>query len=118
MGKMWEKEEMEISTKSALHEAFKSGNNRVIDIILGHMALIDINNSSVFSDIMPKLTDISSFGHYLENLVTQTQQMKDKSVLRVKEPINETMVAMGSSHTLFIDEEFYRKKFGEDIHDS
>ena len=44
--------------------------------------------------------------------------MKDKSVLRVKEPINETMVAMGSSHTLFIDEEFYRKKFGEDIHDS
>ena len=44
--------------------------------------------------------------------------MKDKSVLRVKKPINETMVAMGSSHTLFIDEEFYLRKFGEDINDS
>jgi hypothetical protein len=67
---MWEKEEMDITTKSALHEAFKSGNNRVIDIILSHMALIAINNSSVFSDIMPNLTDITSFGQYLENLVT------------------------------------------------
>ena len=55
---MLEKKELKITTKSALHEAFKSGNNRVIDIILGHMALIDINNSSVFSDLMPHLTDI------------------------------------------------------------
>jgi hypothetical protein len=67
---IWVEKEFKITTKSALHEAFKSGNNRVIDIILGHMALIDINNSSVFSDLMPHLTDISSFGRYLENLVT------------------------------------------------
>lgn len=35
--------------KSALHQAFKEGNNRVIDIILANMALIEINNSAIFS---------------------------------------------------------------------
>ena len=32
--------------------------------------------------------------------------------------MNDTIVAMASSHTLFIDEEFYLKKFGENIHDT
>jgi hypothetical protein len=62
---------------------------------------------------MPQLTDIQSFGKYLENLVTQTQQMKDKSVLRVKAPLNDSIVAMASSPTIFIDDNFYFKKFGE-----
>ena len=44
--------------------------------------------------------------------------MKEKSVLRVKDAMNESIVAMASSHTLFIDEQFYNKKFGENINDT
>jgi hypothetical protein len=53
---------------------------------------------------MHRLTDIQSFGHYLDNLVTQTMQMKDKKVLRVKNPLNDNIVAMASSNTAFIDD--------------
>ena len=42
-------EKSSVIYKSALHQAHKEGNNRVIDIILAHMALIEINNSGVFS---------------------------------------------------------------------
>ena len=44
--------------------------------------------------------------------------MKDKSVLRVKAPLNDRIIAMASSHTLFIDDEFFLKKFGENTNDS
>jgi hypothetical protein len=58
-------EKSSVVYKSALHQAHKEGNNRVIDIILAHMALIEINNSGVFSQILPDLTDIQSFPIYL-----------------------------------------------------
>ena len=115
---MIDDDDLEITTRSALHEAFKSGNNRVIDIILDYMSLIEINNSQVFKDIMHYLTDMQSFGKYLDNLVTQTQQMKDKKVLRVKKPFNDTIIAMAESHTAFIDDGFYRSRFGENIDDT
>ena len=44
--------------------------------------------------------------------------MKDKSILRVKAPLNDRIIAMASSHTLFIDDEFFLKKFGENTNDS
>ena len=100
-------------TRSALHLAHKNGNDRVTDIILSNMAQIEINNSHVFRQILFKLTDISNFGHYLDNLLIQTNAMKDKKVLRIRKPLNEKIIAMESHHTAFIDEDFYKEKFEE-----
>jgi hypothetical protein len=85
----------------------------VVDIIIKHMSYIKINNSEDFKQILPELTDIQSFGDYLSNLLTETQQMQDKRVLRIKEPLNNRIIAMASSHTAFIDDKFYKESFFE-----
>jgi hypothetical protein len=43
---------------SALHDAFRDGNNRVMETYMLYMAQIKINNSEAFKDILPELTDI------------------------------------------------------------
>lgn len=58
--------------KSALHQAYNSRNNRVVDIILANMALIKINNSEVFKQVLPDLIDSQNFMTYIENLPSQT----------------------------------------------
>ena len=59
------------------------------------------------------MIDIQSFILYLENLPHQTFQMQDKKVLRVKRAHSQNIVAMATSNTAYIDEEFYSKRFGE-----
>ena len=59
--------------KSALQQAYDGGNNRVVDIILKHMAHIQIDKSDAFKAVLPNLTDLQSFGTYMENLLTETQ---------------------------------------------
>lgn len=54
--------------KSALHEAFREGNNRVVDIILSYMAKISINNSEIFKEVLKEVTDLQNFGQYLANI--------------------------------------------------
>jgi hypothetical protein len=44
--------------KSALHEAFRVGNNRVVDIILNYMAKISINNSEIFKQVLCEVSDL------------------------------------------------------------
>jgi hypothetical protein len=39
--------------------------------------------------------------------------MQEKKVLRIKEPLAEHIIAMAASHTTYVDEDFYEKKFGE-----
>jgi hypothetical protein len=77
------------------------------------MARIKINDSEDFRSIMSQLTDLTSFSHYLQNLTTQTQEMAEKKVLRVKEPFNENMIAIASSSSAFIDDNFYKNEFGD-----
>ena len=36
-------------------------------------------------------------------------------MLRIKEPLTETIVAMAPSHTAYVDDIFFREKFGEDM---
>jgi hypothetical protein len=43
--------------------------------------------------------------------------MVDKKVLRVKEPLNDTIVTLQASITSYIDEDFYKEKVGEDMDD-
>jgi len=43
---------------SALHAAFRDGNNRVVDSILQKMSEISTDNSEMFSEILPELTDL------------------------------------------------------------
>ena len=59
-------------THSALHAAFKDGNNRVVDSILQKMSDISTDYSEMFSDLLPELTDLQSFTIYTGNLPTQT----------------------------------------------
>jgi hypothetical protein len=40
--------------------------------------------------------------------------MLDKKLLRIKEPFSESIVAMAPSHTAYVDDIFFREKFGED----
>lgn len=40
--------------------------------------------------------------------------MVDKKLLKIKEPINDTIIAMATSHTAYVDDDFFEKKFGED----
>lgn len=62
------KNESTEETKSALHEAFREGNNRVVDIILSYMAKISINNSEIFKEVLKEVTDLQNFGQYLANI--------------------------------------------------
>ena len=43
----------------------------------------------------------------------QTFQMLDKKVLRVKKPLNDSIVGLATSSTAYIDNDFYTKNFGE-----
>ena len=40
--------------------------------------------------------------------------MKDKKLLKINEPINDSIIAMSTSHTAYVDDEFFQKQFGED----
>ena len=40
--------------------------------------------------------------------------MLDKNILRVKNPLNDSIIAIDSSPTLFVDDIFYREKFKEE----
>jgi hypothetical protein len=39
--------------------------------------------------------------------------MQEKKVLRIKYPMNDSIVAMATSSTAYIDDDFYKNKFGE-----
>jgi hypothetical protein len=39
--------------------------------------------------------------------------MQEKKVLRIQEPLNDTIIAIATSHTAYVDDEFYVQKFGE-----
>jgi hypothetical protein len=39
--------------------------------------------------------------------------MQEKKVLRIKEPLNESIIAISTSHTAYVDDEFYEKNFEE-----
>ena len=82
-----------------------------------YMAQIKINNSEAFRDILPELTDIQIFSTYLENLPIETHQMQEKKVLRIKQPMNDSIVALATSNTAYIDDDFYKEKFGENLKD-
>lgn len=69
-GLMIGEEKQDEDIKSALHEAFKEGNNRVVDIILNYMSKISINNSDIFKQVLTEVTDLQSFGVYLTNIQT------------------------------------------------
>ena len=43
--------------------------------------------------------------------------MQEKKVLRIKEPINDSLIAMAPSNTAYVDDDFYRNRFGEDVTD-
>lgn len=66
--------------------------------------------------IFEVLTDHSSFVQYLRRLPVQTPQMKYKQILKIKEPLNNEILAMAESSTLYIDNEFYFAKMGERAH--
>ena len=57
-------------THSALHTAFRDGNNMVLDSILQKMSDISLDNSEMFSEILPELTDLQSVAIYTGNLPT------------------------------------------------
>jgi hypothetical protein len=40
--------------------------------------------------------------------------MLDKNILRVNKPLNDTIIAIASSPTLYVDDIFYRNVFKED----
>ena len=104
----------DIVTKSALHEAVEDGNNRVVDCIMQNLSQIAPDNSQAFRSILSELTDMQSFATYIENLPTQTLQMQEKKVLRVREALNDNIIAMATSHTAYIDAYFYCNHFNED----
>lgn len=60
------------------------------------------------------MIDIKSFTKYMSQLPVQTQQMLDKNILRIKAPLNDSIIAIDSSPTLYVDDIFYKEVFGED----
>ena len=46
---------------SALHNAFRAGNNRVCELILTYMSKIEFNASRRFKDMLHELTDLKCF---------------------------------------------------------
>tara|TARA_B110000285_G_C15037479_1_gene570099 strand:- start:380 stop:583 length:204 start_codon:yes stop_codon:yes gene_type:complete len=63
---------------------------------------------------MPEMIDIKSFSKYIERLTVRTRQMLDKNILRIETPLNDSIIAIDSSPTLFVDDIFYKENFKED----
>ena len=40
--------------------------------------------------------------------------MVDKTLLKIAEPINDSIIAMATSHTAYVDDDFFQNQFGED----
>lgn len=78
------------------------------------MAEIEENNAEHYSSVMPEMIEIKSFAKYIDRLTVRTRQMLDKNILRIKSPQNDSIVAIESSPTLYVDDIFYREKFKED----
>ena len=57
---------------------------------------------------MYEVVDLQSFGMYLTNIQTQTKQMLDKKLLKIEEPMNDTIIAMATSHTAYVDDDFFK----------
>mmetsp|Transcript_18470 Transcript_18470/g.28333 ORF Transcript_18470/g.28333 Transcript_18470/m.28333 type:complete len:289 (-) Transcript_18470:1329-2195(-) len=101
------------SDLTALQKALRFGNNRSVDIILGFMSKIPVNASSNFKNIMGELIEYKSFVPYLEQLPTQTKQMRKKQVLKVRQSFNDKIVAFTHSSCMYIDDLFWKKNIGE-----
>jgi hypothetical protein len=96
-----------------LHIAHSNGNNRSINILLSFMAKIDSNNSASIKDILFELVEYQQFIPYMESLQFQTIQMINKQTLKVAEKFNDKIVAINSHTSSYVDNAFYRDKFGE-----
>ena len=77
------------------------------------MAKIDSNNSASIKDILFELVEYQQFIPYMESLQFQTIQMINKQTLKVAEKFNDKIVAINSHTSSYVDNAFYRDKFGE-----
>ena len=105
----------EENVKSALHLAVRNGNTKTVDTIMSYMAKININDSEDFKSVLNQLTDLTSFENYLSNLTSQTQNLQEKKVLHVAHPLNENIIAIESSDSAYIDDLFFKNKFGDQL---
>ena len=64
---------------------------------------------------MPLLLDYSVFNEFLWEQTFQTLQMENKQSLRVEDTLNDDIVAISYSHSQYVDEEFYRVRFGHTV---
>lgn len=77
------------------------------------MAKIDSNNSATIKDILFELVEFQQFIPYMESLQFQTIQMINKQTLKVEEKFNDRIVAMSAHASSYVDNAFFREKFGE-----
>ena len=90
-----------------LHVALLIGNNNSAEILLQYLAKNDWSNSTKFKDVFPKLLELRSFKGYMEGLIIQTQNMEEKTVLRVSEKYSSNVVKMAPSKGKYVDDYFF-----------
>lgn len=99
---------------SALHVAFDLKNSRSIDILLRYMAKTTSDSSRNFRRLFPHLVERAAFQSYLDRLAFQTVNMKQKQILKIDEPLNETVVKLGYSTSKYVDSNLFKRCLDED----
>ena len=78
------------------------------------MSKIKYKNENAFTDIFPEFLTQPGFFEYFDSLQYQTQALKNKKKLRVKEPYDsEFLVKMATQNCSFFDKNFFINKLDE-----
>lgn len=100
--------EYDVVTNTPLHIAVRDGNNKIVDIILSNMSLINENVSKSFKDIFDKLIIFQEMKHYINKLPMATNQMMKKQVIKCKSAESDEIIKMTDARTIYVDAKFYR----------
>ena len=99
---------------TALHIAYDLKNSRSVDILLRYMSKTQSDSSKNFRKLFPLLVERGAFQYYIDCLTFQTINMKQKQILKIDQPLNNTVVKLGHSMSKYVDSNMFKKCMDED----
>ena len=95
--------------KNVLQLALEKQSQRSVNLILEKLAKIQRNNIHQVKQDFGTLLEYKGFEKYLQLCLFQTKQMKDKTLMRCKQQMDENTSLIESHPTCFLDKNFYDK---------
>tara|TARA_B110000285_G_C14987035_1_gene544374 strand:+ start:96 stop:449 length:354 start_codon:yes stop_codon:yes gene_type:complete len=91
-----------------LHIATYNNDTKLKELILEYMTKIEYKNENAFTDIFPEFLTQPGFFEYFDSLQYQTQALRNKKKLRVKEAYDpDFLIKMNTQNCSFFDMDFF-----------